>query len=50
MSQPNGFPVDPHIVADFLCLQFFGAYCAELTPAQQNAAQQQAAILAASQR
>jgi hypothetical protein len=38
VSQPNGFPVDVHILADFLCLQFFGAYCAELTPTQQNAA------------
>jgi hypothetical protein len=50
VSQPNGFPVDPHIVADFLCLQFFGAYCSELTPSQQQAAQQQGALFAAQQQ
>lgn len=34
VSFRNGLPVDLKIVTDFLCLQFFGAYCAELTPAQ----------------
>jgi len=40
VSKPNGFPVDPKITLDFLCLQFFGAYCAELTPQQVAAVQQ----------
>jgi hypothetical protein len=39
----NGFPIDPGFTANFLCLQFFGAYCSELTPAQQSAAQQMVA-------
>jgi hypothetical protein len=43
-SFPNGLPVDIKIVEDFLCLQFFGAYCAELTPSQVQQAQQQALL------
>jgi hypothetical protein len=34
----SGLPIDLKITADFLCLKYFGAYCNELTAAQQNAA------------
>jgi hypothetical protein len=36
VSKPNGFPVDPKIVTDFLCLQIFGAYCSELSQSQRE--------------
>jgi hypothetical protein len=36
--KPNGIPLDLAFTANFLCLQFFGAYCNELTTTQQAAA------------
>ncbi len=34
VHSPNGLPLDLGFTANFLCLQFFGAYCSELTPSQ----------------
>lgn len=36
VRQPSGFPLDPAFTANFLCLQIFGAFCNELTPAQRS--------------
>jgi hypothetical protein len=38
VRRPNGLPLDLGLTANFLCLKFFGAFCNELTPAQQAAA------------
>jgi hypothetical protein len=38
VRKPNGAPLDLGITANFLCLKFFGAFCNELTSAQQAAA------------
>jgi hypothetical protein len=40
---PSGLPLDLAFTANFLCLQFFGAYCSELTPAQQAVVNRQVA-------
>jgi hypothetical protein len=37
VHQSNGLPLDPAFTLNFLCLQIFGAFCNELTPAQQQA-------------
>jgi hypothetical protein len=41
VHKPNGFPLDPAFTLNFLCLQIFGAFCNELTPAQRQAIGQQ---------
>jgi len=38
VRKPSGLPIDLGITANFLCLKFFGAFCNELSPAQQAAA------------
>jgi hypothetical protein len=40
---PNGAPLDIRFNLNFACLQKFGAFCSELTPAQQSAASSAAA-------
>jgi len=40
VHRPNGFPVDPALTVNFLCLQIFGAFCSELQPGQRAAAMQ----------
>jgi hypothetical protein len=40
VHKPNGLPLDPAFTFNFLCLQFFGAFCSELSPAQQAAVAQ----------
>jgi hypothetical protein len=39
VKKSNGVPLDLAFTANFLCLKYFGAYCNELTPTQQAAAQ-----------
>jgi hypothetical protein len=41
VRRPSGLPLDLGLAANFLCLKYFGAFCNELTPAQQAAAQSQ---------
>jgi hypothetical protein len=38
VRKPNGVPLDLNFTANFICLKFFGAFCSELTAAQQAAA------------
>src|SRR5262249_20849958 len=40
VRKSNGLPLDPAFTANFICLKLFGAFCNELTPAQQAAAAQ----------
>jgi hypothetical protein len=46
VRQPSGFPLDPRFTLNFLCLQFFGQFCSNLTPSQVNSAQSQGAAAA----
>jgi len=50
VRKPNGIPLDLNFTANFLCLQFFGAYCSELTAAQQAAARQMSTVGATASR
>ncbi len=43
VRRPNGIPLDLNFTANFLCLQFFGQFCNNLTPAQVSSAQSQGA-------
>jgi hypothetical protein len=40
VRKPNGVPLDLAFTANFVCLKYFGAYCNELSPAQQAVANQ----------
>lgn len=39
VRRPSGAPVDFRLNQNFACLQIFGAFCNELTPAQQSSSQ-----------
>jgi hypothetical protein len=46
VREPSGFPLDPHFTLNFLCLQFFGQFCSNLTDSQVKSAQFQGAAAA----